>query len=56
MEDWRFRLDMDQLHWNNIPATAWTSIDNLLSGSPSPTAKGEGSAACETVEEMSKWI
>lgn len=62
MEDWSFRLDAGQLHWNNIPATAWTSIDNLLNGSPAPSVKDTGGAAVqkeqeavEVTEKMEMW-
>jgi hypothetical protein len=54
MEDWRFRLDAGQLHWNNIPATAWTSIDNLLSARNLSPGREEAEVV-EVAEEMAKW-
>ena len=52
MEDWRFRLDAGQLKWTNIPAAAWTSIDDYLkkpaSSQPSSVSHHPSSEQPET--------
>jgi hypothetical protein len=45
MEDWKFRLDAGQLKWTNIPAAAWTSIDDYLK---KPAADHQSTAAPST--------
>ncbi len=56
MEDWKFRLDAGQLKWTNVPAAAWTGIDNFLKGPVSrPSSASVPHPSPNTQQQPESW-
>lgn len=54
MEDWKSRLDAGQLKWTNIPAAAWTSIDDYLK-KPAESPSATVNPASQPATAMDMW-